>query len=242
MKNLVLGTLIAGLASQAAGCIIETNDDTYVTAQWSIKHAANNSVIPCPPGYTTAALYSQPVQPDLTPVGSPTIDLFDCEAGIGTSGPLAPGLYLNWIDIATENNTSVYAQSLSTPTDTSLGDGSVAFDIFEDAGYFSFNWNLIGASSNRPLSCSEAGVMSNGTTAGIQLQAFVAGSNSSASDIFNCEDGIGTTSEYLAGAYDVLVDAVNPDPLGSAPTISSTIQAPNKVTQLGTVNIPITGK
>jgi hypothetical protein len=242
MKKLVLGSLIAALASQAAGCIIESDDSTYVTASWSIKHLANNTIIPCPPGYTTAALYSQPANPDGTTVGSPTVDLFDCAAGVGTSGPLAPGLYLSWISIANDNNTQVYAQSLSTPIDTSPGDQAVAFDIFEDGGYFQMQWALRGASTNADLSCAQAGVMSNGTTAGIQLQAFVSGSNQSASDIFDCEDRTGVTSEYVAGSYDVLVDAVNPDPLGSAPTISSRIDAPNKVTNLGTVTIPITGK
>ena len=241
MKNLVLGSLIAIAVSQSAGCIIESNDDTYITASWSIKHFANNTVISCPPGFTTAALYSQPANSDGTLVGSPAIDLFDCSANIGTSGPLAPGLYLSWIEIANDNNTAVYAQSLSTPVDTSPGDQAASFQILEDGGYFQMQWALKGATSNQPLSCAQAGVASNGGSAGIQLQAFVSGSSTSSSDIFNCEDGVGVTDPYLTGAYDVLVDAINPNPVGSAPTISSSIQAPNKVTNLGTVTIPING-
>ena len=241
MKNLVLGSLIAALASQAAGCIIQSNDDTYVSASWSIKHLANNTVIPCPPGFNTAALYDQPVNPDGTLVGSPTIDLFDCAANGGTSGPLAPGLYLSWLEIANDNDTQVYAKSLSTPIDTTTGDQPVGFSILEDGGYFQMQWLLKGATSNSTLSCAQAGVASNGGSAGIQLQAFVSGSNTSASDIFNCEDNYGVTDPYLSGSYDVLVDAINPNPVGSAPTITSRIDAPNKVTNLGTVTIPING-
>lgn len=241
MKNLVLGSLIAALASQAAGCIIESNNDTYVSASWSIKHLQNNTVLPCPPGFTTAALYDQPVNSDGTLVGSPTIDLFDCAAGAGTSGPLSPGLYLSWIEIANDNNTSVYAKSLSTPIDTTPGDQAASFTILEDGGYFQLQWLLKGATTNSTLTCAQAGVASNGGSAGIQLQAFVSGSNTSASDIFNCEDGTGVTDPYLKGSYDVLVDAINPNPVGSAPTISSSITAPNNVTNLGTVTIPING-
>src|SRR6476659_9861898 len=154
MKNLVLGSLIAALASQAAGCIIESNDDTYVSASWQIKTVANNTVVPqCPPNILTAALYSQPVNSDGSTVGSPTIDLFDCNAFAGTSGPLAPGLYLSWVELANDNNTSTYAKSLSTPIDTTNGDQPVSFTIYDDGGYFQLQWNLIGATSNSPLNC-----------------------------------------------------------------------------------------
>ena len=240
MKNLVLGSLIAALASQAAGCIIETNDDTYLTASWNIKHLANNTVISCPPGYNTAALYNQPVNSDGTTVGSPTIDLFDCAANIGTSGPLAPGLYLSWVEIANDNNTSVYAKSLSTPIDTSPGDQAASFSIYEDGGYFQLTWNLIGASSNSPLNCAAAGA-----AGGVEVTATLSGTSSAASDQFDCENQYGVTDAYITGNYTVSVAALNASDqsIGTAPTIpTATIGSANAVTNLGTVNIPITGK
>jgi hypothetical protein len=237
MKNLVLGSLIAIAAS---GCIIESNDDTYITASWNIKQYSNNTLLTCPPGFTTAALYSQPANSDGTLVGSPTIDLFDCAANIGTSGPLAPGLYLSWIEIANDNNTSVYAKSLSTPIDTSPGDQAVGFDIFADAGYFQLQWNLIGASSNAPLSCAGAGA-----GGGVELTATLSGSSAAASDQFDCENQYGVTDPYLSGTYTVSVAALDATDrsIGTAPTIpSAVIGNANAVTNLGTINIPIDGK
>src|SRR5690606_40270428 len=107
MKNLVLASLIALAASQAAGCIITTSGDDdpggpvcpletgNITANWQIKSAATGTVLGCPAGYHTAALYSQAVNADGTPVGSPIVDLFDCECGTGTTA-LTPGLYQMW--------------------------------------------------------------------------------------------------------------------------------------------------
>jgi len=237
MKNLVLGSLIAIAAS---GCIIESSDDTYITASWNIKQISNNTVLTCPPGYTTAALYSQPTNSDGTLVGSPTIDLFDCAANIGTSGPLAPGLYLNWITIANDNNTSVYATSLSTPVDTSPGDQAVGFDIFADGGYFELQWNLIGATTNAPLNCSSAGA-----AGGVEVTATLSGSSAAASDQFDCENQYGVTDEYIAGTYTVSIAALDASDrsIGTAPTIpTATIGNANAVTKLGTINIPIDGK
>ena len=64
MKKLIVGSLIALAASQAAGCIITSGDDTedaFITASWEIKHLSPDMNISCPPGYDTAALYNQQV-------------------------------------------------------------------------------------------------------------------------------------------------------------------------------------
>ena len=64
------------------------------------------------------------------------------------------------------------------------------------------------------------------------------------SDIFNCADGSGVTSVFLAGTYTVSIDAVNTalQSIGTAaPLTNKTITAPNHVTDLGTVTIPIDG-
>ena len=65
MKRFVLASLIALAASQAAGCIItsgdDTGDDAFVSATWQIRSEATNSETTCPPTFDTAALYNQPV-------------------------------------------------------------------------------------------------------------------------------------------------------------------------------------
>lgn len=243
MKNLVLASLIALTASQAAGCIITSGDDSedaFIGAKWTLRSEATNSTATCPPGFNTAALYNQPVDSAGNDAGPVIVDLFDCAAGAGTSAPLPPTTYLTWVEIANDNNTQVYAQSLSAYVDVTTSDKTFETQILVDGGYFQFAWDLRGASTNSALSCQDAGV-AGGKPAGIQLQAFISGSNESSADIFDCEDGSGITAGYVAGNYDVLIDAIDPDPVGSAPTISSSIQMPNKVTNLGTVTIPITG-
>jgi hypothetical protein len=249
MKNLVLGSLIAVLASQAAGCIIETDDSTYVTASWSIKKIENNTIVPsCPPNITTAALYSQPVQPDGTMVGPAIVDLFDCNAFSGTSSGLAPGLYLNWIDLATDNNSSLYAKSLAPdfnddgfPDNTDMTvDNSLHFDLYDDGGYFDVSWALQGAQTNTPLQCSTAGA-----TGGVEITATLSGTSSAASDQFDCENGYGITGGYLAGSYTLSMAALNAadQSIGTAPTIpTATIGRANAVTHLNTITIPIDGK
>jgi len=243
MKNLVLGSLIAIAASQAAGCVISSGDDgpvNYVTASWQIKHIANNTVISCPPGFDTAALYNQPINSDGSSVGSPVIDLFDCAANSGTSAPLDPGLYQSWIEIADHNNTSVFAKSLSATVDLSTGDKSFSAQILEDGGYFQLSWALQGASTNASLTCAQAGA-----TGGVEAIATdVSNASNSADDQFDCEDHYGVTAGYVQGTYTVSVDALNgaDQAIGTAPTLTNkTIQPKNNVTDLGTITIPITG-
>jgi hypothetical protein len=238
MKNLVLGSLIA---IGASGCIITTgDDDAYITAAWGLSNIATNTATGCPANFDTAALYNQPIDANLNNAGPVVIDLFDCVASRGTSAPLAPGPYLSWIEIANHDNTAVYAKSTSAVVDVTSSDKSFTAQILNDGGYFQFAWQLRGASSNASLSCAQAGLVG-GPPAGVQLQAFVSGSTESSSDIFDCEDGRGITAGYVQGSYDVLIDAINPNPVGSAPTIQSTIAPQNQVTSLGTINIPITG-
>jgi hypothetical protein len=240
MKNFVIGSLIALAATQAAGCIITSDDtsDAYVSATWSIKSLATNTTATCPPGFDTAALYNQPVDSAGNNVGSPVIDLFNCSDFAGTSAPLAPGLYLSWIEIANTNNTSVYAQSTSAYVDVTTSDKTFSAEILSDGGYFQLAWNLVGATSGSTLDCSSApgGVES--------LATDVANANNAASDQFDCADRSGITSGFLAGTYTVSVAALNSSDqsVGTAPELTNkVIQSPNKVTNLGTVNIPITG-
>lgn len=246
MKKLVLSSLMTVLVSQAAGCIITSGseEDAVITAQWSLKSLDSNATIPYPPNVTTAAVYSQEVDANYRPIGSPIIDLFDVEDNAGTTAPLAPSVYQVWVELTSEGGSTVHARSLSAYVDVIDTDKTFTTTILEDGGYFQLAWNLVGASSNAPLSCEDAGI-SSGRPSGIYIEAFLANSTTAeATDIFDCGDGAGITAGYPAGDYDVLVDArlTTDQPVGGAPTIAATIGDRNQVTNLGTVNIPITGE
>jgi hypothetical protein len=236
--------LIALAASQAAGCIITSGDDSedaFITANWQLASIADNQNVSCPPGYDTAALYNQPIDQAGNSIGSPVIDLFDCVNKRGTSAPLEPGLYLSWIEIANHDNTSVFAKSLSAPVDTTFDDKSFDAQILVDGGYFQLGWDLVDAATNAPLSCAQAGA-TNGVEA---IATDVSTPSNSASDQFDCEEGLDSyvvTAGYLAATYTISVAALgaNEASIGTAPEITNKrILDKNQVTNLGTVIIPI---
>jgi hypothetical protein len=243
MKRFVLASLIALAASQAAGCIISSGDDGgdygTITATWSVRSEATNSEVPCPPNGTTAALYNQPVDANGNNAGSVIIDLFNCSDKSGTSAPLPPTTYLSWIELANDDNSSRYAQSLSAFVDVTTSDKTFSAQILVDGGYFQVAWNLQGASTNASLTCASAGADGVET-----IGTLVSNPSVSNSDIFPCEDYSGITAGYTQGTYTVSVAALNTadQSIGTAPALTNrTIEAPNKVTNLGTITIPITG-
>jgi hypothetical protein len=244
MKRFVLASLIALAATQAAGCIISSGDDggenAYITANWTLRNEATNTTAPCPPGITTAALYNQPVDAAGNNAGSVIVDLFNCSDGSGTSAPLPPTTFLTWVELANDNNTSVYAKSLSAFVDVTVSDKTFSTQILVDGGYFMLAWNLQGASTNAPLTCAQAGAAGGVSVIGTQ----VSNSSNSNEDLFNCEDRRGVTAGYTMGTYTVSVAALNAadQSIGTAAELTNrTIEAPNRVTDLGTVTIPITG-
>ena len=243
MKKLVLASLITLAASQAAGCIIEGGgeEDAYISATWELRNIATNTPTLCPVGFDTAALYNQPTSGLGGPnAGAVIIDLFDCDDNAATSAPLPPTTYLTWIEIATRNNSQVYAKSLSAPVDVTFSDKTFSAQILNDGGYFQLAWALKGASSNAPLECAGAGV-----TGGVEVVATeIADPNNFNSDIYDCIDHYGVTAGYRAGTYSLSIDAFDAgnNQLGQARLNSSTINRQNAVTMLGTIEIPITGR
>jgi hypothetical protein len=115
MKKLVLGSLMAVVVSQAAGCIITSGDeDAVITANWSLKQQSSGQIISCPPSTTTAAIYAQAVDLDFRPVGSPFIDLFDCNDNSGRTAPLPPDVYQVWVQLESEGGGTKYATTVAT--------------------------------------------------------------------------------------------------------------------------------
>ncbi len=249
MKNLVYGSLMAVLVSQAAGCIITSDgeEDAVITANWSIKNAGTNEVVPCPPGTTTAAVYSQAVNASNQPVGSPIIDLFDCDDNSGQTAPLPPDVYQVWVELTSEGGGMKYATSTKWPAglddldrndivDVRDADKTFSTTLLADGGYFSVQWDLVDAATNAPLTCDEA--LADGV--GV-ISTSVSNPSSFVDDKFNCEAGFGITGGLLQGTYTVKVDAMeNNQSIGDAPTLTNkTIRNANQITDLGLVMIPI---
>jgi hypothetical protein len=243
MKNLVLGSLIALTASQAAGCIIESGgDDAYVTANWTFRDEATGTTTGCPSGFDTVALYNQEVDGSgaSIPGVAPIIDLFDCVRSSGTSAPLPAALFKSWIEVTDHNNTSKWGESTMAYVDVTVSDKSFNAQLLNDGGYFYFAWNLYGATTDADLSCAQAGA-SGGVEA---IATDVTTSTNSATDMYDCEDGAAYTAGYRAATYNISVDALNAaaQAIGTAPTITNkAIGTRNAVTNLGTIEIPITG-
>jgi cysteine-rich repeat protein len=213
----------------------QTIDNPRVTdASWTFKNVANDQVTGCPSGFDVAAVISMP-----DGGGAPLVDLFDCADGAGTIAPVPPGSYVTHIDITDNSGTLVYASSTSAEVDLTAGNGTFATTIFNDGGYFGLAWTLRGAVSNTTLTCAEA------SSDAVEIISTVTGSASAVSDIFTCDDGAGTTAGMLAGSYTVSISANNSQQqaVGTAPAqANKVIQAPNKVTDLGLVEIPIDGQ
>lgn len=230
------GNMLAG-----DGCALCSREgEGFVTANWTFRNEATNTTTGCPTGYDTVALYNQQVTSTGTLIGSPIIDLFDCAAGTGTSAPLPPAVFLSWLDVTNTNNTSTYARSIEVSIDLTTSDKSFSAQILNDGGYFMLAWNLYGASSNADLTCAQASA-----AGGVEAIATdVSDSSNAATDVFSCDDGQGYTAGYRAATYTISVSARNASnqSIGSAPALTNrTIGIKNAITNLGTIEIPITG-
>jgi hypothetical protein len=229
---------MAVVVSQAAGCIITSGEeDAVITANWSLKQIASGQIIPCPPGTTTAAIYSQAVDTLYRPIGSPIIDLYDCDDNSGRTAPLPPDVYQVWVQLESEGGGNVYARSLSQFIDVIDVDKSFSTSILNDGGYFQFDWDLRDAANNAPLDCADIPELG-GVGA---VSTSVANPNMFVDDKFDCEDGTGITDGLLQGAYTVSVDALDMSDrsISPAPTnlTNRVINSQNAVTDLGTVMV-----
>ena len=245
MKKLVLGSLMAVVVSQAAGCIITSDSGSnyaIINAQWSLKTTAG-AKLSCPPGTTTAAVYSQAVDTSFRLVGSPFIDLYDCNAGVGNTAPLPPDVYQEWVELTSQGGGNVYATSTSlneaSPTDDYFVnvldvDQTFKTTLLEDGGYFQFDWDLRNA-ANQPINC-------NGVAKVAILSTSVTNANNSFDDRFPCDKQYGLTGGLLNGGYTLEVSATNAAGQGLGPKteiLNRPIAPKNKVTDLGVVMVRV---
>lgn len=229
----------------SATCQSETPaGDAKITSSWSFRNAvgdnpAADQETACPNGYGTIAQYSQELDATTgAPVGQPIVDLYDCVDGANFTDGLVPGVYQTWLESTNDNNTAVYAQSLSAIVDITVQDATFDVAIFNNAGYFLFGWTLQAASNGQPVTCAQA------NADGVEIISTVAGGSAATTDQFNCEDGSAITPRMVAGAYNISIDAFR-DGAGSlgepVNRANQVIGDRNQVTDLGTVTLPIDG-
>lgn len=247
MKNLVLGVLLVSAASSAGCSSTEPPPptDAVVTAHWSFSSYANRNspaLDPCPGGFSTASVHAKewdPVAGQFMAGGIEVIDKFNCSDKAGVTDPL-DGVFLIWVQIESTSGGTVYAQSESEFFDTVDGDKTIELPtLFTDAGYLDLSWDLIGTGNTR-VSCAQAGIGSSGSVSSTAVS--VASPSFMLVDKFTCTDGFGVSDVLPRDTYDVTVTASSGPghDLGvSAPLADVRIQAPNGLTHLGHVRIPV---
>lgn len=241
MKKLALGALLVAAASSAACTTAPT--DARVTALWSFSTYANRNLAPtdpCPAGFTTATVHARPWDPflgEFVAGGIEVQDKFTCSDKQGTTGRL-DGIYLIWVAIENTSGSTVYAESASEYFDTIDGDTTLELPtLFKDAGFFDLTWDLY--RSNSRVSCQSAGVGASGSISTTTIS--VASPSFMLIDKFTCTDGYGFSDVLPVDTYDITVTAStgSSDVGASGPQADVPIRAPNVVTHLGHVRIPV---
>ncbi len=249
MKRLILTALVAGAASQAAGCIIVTDDNQTGDAQvtWDLLSAdANGNPISalCPVGATSAIVYALP---EGAPAGDAFIDKFNCSALRGTASELPEGRYLVWVRLTDDSEATLYAESGSLITD--IVDGSttpVNHDIYVDHAFYTMSWTL-NPPGGGSLQCSQVA-----GEAGVSILATYGGGGM-IDDVVDCEMGISPSvaittpfPSSLSGAqYTISVALLNAaqQSIGDAPTVAASpdraLNYGNEFEDLGTLGIAL---
>ena len=154
--------------------------------------------------------------------------------GRHTSAYLPPDVYQVWLEVVTDDNRGLYAQSTSRIVDVIERDALFSAQILNDGGYFLLDWQLRGETTNQTVDCD--GIDS------VEISSTLAGETAAFADKFTCADGSGITAGLLKGPYTISVAALGRDDraLGTAPAQSSKeIRDRNQVTDLGLITIPI---
>lgn len=217
MKKLVLGALMtAGLLQAGTGCIIsgddDDGDDVIVDDGDDVSDDVSDDVGDDGTGQGILYQVTWLCPPDAvdidftaTPVGSATslkTDTFACENGdVGADIFLDPGSYDIFIEPVGPIGT------FAGVTDTVDGDdGDLVIrdyaDFPDDAGYFFLTWQI--DDDDPAVVCPKI------DSAGVGVLATLVGPGDGFDDLFNCEDGVGTTDPLPLGEYAIVVDLLGP--------------------------------
>ncbi len=245
MRSLIFVGMVALAATQTIACGGGggggTGDDVgLITANWSFKQLPNTPIADCPPGFDTADVIATLLDANGNPSTVPSdtfVDRYLCNDNTGTSDyPI--GTYIVHVDINDgASNPASYGQSLSAIVDITSTDQTVTVTLVDNGGYFQFDWDLVDAQTNAPLTCATAG-----NPDAIEITSTLSGTTTAVADQFTCEDGTGVTGALLTGSYTISVAALNAagQALGAPVNASNkTIGDHNDVTDLGVITIPI---
>ena len=241
----------SGSSCTSTCTLAATTHTTHAT--WKLQNIdGTNSG--CPAGFDTAVVVSWKISngslvgtcaPGGTPTDSCYLDVFSCDAGQGTTGPIRNGgTFLTYVVITNHAVDTTYATSLSDVLDLTTSDQSFPADsdhlhgtMYKNGGYFTAAWSLKGTTSGSTLTCSQAG------SGGVSILSTVTNGSQAADDVFNCTDGDPPnpylwTGGLLEGSYTVSVTALdtsNPGKALGAPTnlTAEIIDGQNRITDLG---------
>lgn len=214
-----------------------------ITARWSFKEVSTGATLGCPTGFNTTAVHVTPVNRYGENTGQKVIDLYNCSALQGTADYDAR-LYSVYMEITTDSNSAKYADTPETFVDITNEDKTITQTIIDDGGFFVFDFELRDGAGGSRLTCGQAGAD------GVEIISTLNGTTEAKTDIFNCvtpgfrDDGAGyaVTAGLEAGTYTVSVAALDASDrsVGTAPALTNkVINAPNKLTDLGLIQIPI---
>lgn len=216
-------------------CMIDADRTAAIDARWRLV-TASGGVAACPADYQTAAVIATPM------TGPIVIDLFDCSASMGTTSQLPAGVWAAQVAITNATMSQTFSTSLAQVIDLSDATNKpLATSFVTDGGYFKLTWKLVKMSDPAiEVSCDAVSPMS-------RIKVLAANADPSvpaASTSFPCAGGTTVTSAFVAGTYSVIVSALTNTfaTRGSAPGLTGqVITAPEGITDLGTVTIPIIG-
>jgi hypothetical protein len=248
MNKLALATVMA-VVWQAAGCIVETGrhhgdggggsvEVATISARWSLRNMLDGATTACPGDFDSVRLIMQPIDDNGDPVGDAAEDRFDCSDRAGVATDLFPDVYRVWIEIVSHDLNKLYAQSLSQVLDVRKVDETFTAEVLNDGGYFQIGWDLVGKATNRPVQCAQVP----GLDTIKAISTFVSSTTRAYDDSFVCDDHFAVSGGLLQGSYTIAIDALDgATSVGRAAPLNAKIDGQNRVTNVGTIAIPIDG-
>lgn len=230
MKKLVLTALVFGTGLLATGCEVTTFSPSWQLQDWNDQ---TETVVAgsCRTDSNTMKFYALP-SGDTNPDNAIT-DLFNCTDGGGTTADLPAGSYTTWVELTSDDNAVLYAQSGSVQASVAVGgDEPVNFAFQVNRGYTYATWSLTVGST--PTTCAAhpevAGVAFDATGTGASLTP----------DTFDCADMQGTSFPIPIDNYTVSIAAIgagNPGPkIGTEFNVPDVkVQYGNQVADMGDV-------
>ena len=134
----------------------------------------------CPPGATSAIVFSQPVGSD---PGDAYEDKFDCADIHNTVADLPTGEYDVYVRLKDTAENTTFAESGSTRVNiTDGGLASVDAKMYVDQGFYALDWTLTG--NGAPATCAQVAGEN-----GVSIVATVSGGSTFVDTVRDCEDG-----------------------------------------------------